>query len=117
METYRSNLKCFSCGKIFSDRSNLIRHEKEKHRGGADMVECTRCCPPKKILKRSFKSHFRRRHEEKTLKCSECSKMFAHNQQLKTHILSYHVGEQKCGKCNDVLSSKHALFRHMKRHK
>ena len=79
------------------------------------MVECTRCCPPKKILKRSFKSHFRRRHEEKTLKCSECSKTFRTKYKMNHHLKIVHEGQRphKCDICGKSSGTIGNLQKHM----
>ena len=94
--------KCPKCGKSFSERSVMLRHDREVHQK-LRPLQCEIC------NKRCKSLNFLRRHlrfvhdkDENTFKCNQCDKAYKEKCLLDIHIRSVHDGEVygKCDICN-----------------
>eukprot|EP00073_Rattus_norvegicus_P033550 XP_008757219.1 PREDICTED: zinc finger protein 501-like isoform X2 [Rattus norvegicus] len=106
--------KCSDCGKTFSHKFQLIRHQ--KIHSGERPFKCSECG-------RSFQQnahlvvHLRIHTGEKRFKCSECGKAFNYKSSL-IHHLNAHNGEMpyKCSQCGKLYRNKSSLVCHYRVH-
>ena len=135
-----AKFQCEFCPKSFSNKTNRDEHISAAHKGVK--YECSQC-NDKFTFKRSMKRHIETVHEKiKNYHCAHCDKAFSTSHAKKTHVKSVHekikdlqcdqcdkrfastsilIGHKethsdtqyKCELCNDWLSSKSSLKRHM----
>ena len=88
-KSIKDNFKCETCGKVFSHRSTLVKHNRIRH--------------DKKIPK-----------VKKIAKCHQCNKIFNRPGVLKQHILAVHEGAKpfQCDKCDKMFTLLDTLKRH-----
>ncbi|XP_077346357.1 uncharacterized protein LOC143989990 [Lithobates pipiens] len=108
------SFSCTECGKCFSDKSSLYKHQRlhmlEKPHS---CPECGKCFSVKSHLYKHQKSHT----EEKPLSCPECGKCFLQKSNLYTHQRS-HTGDKpySCPECGKSFPFKSSLDVHKRSH-
>ncbi|GAB0094665.1 hypothetical protein DMENIID0001_099870 [Sergentomyia squamirostris] len=112
--------KCDECGKSFKNKEGLRFHKSNSHTPAElHKYKCTVCGKTFMSLKR-FKKHkyVHISEEEKSHICPHCSKAFAYESNLSSHIRHmhdktiYHV----CEICAKMFKSKHVFVQHQKTH-
>ena len=102
---------CDQCDSKFFTKGNLDIHA-ENH--SLTTVTCTICESPQ-FTSTGLKRHMKRRHEEKTLLCSQCSFQANDKWILKDHIQQLHTPQEdwpKCDECDYKHWDKHRVRRH-----
>ncbi|XP_021075278.1 zinc finger protein 525-like [Mus pahari] len=114
IQSENEDYKCSVCGKTFSHKFRLSRHQKIHARERP--FKCSECG-------RSFRQnahltvHLRIHTGENLFKCSECGTAFNYKNSL-THHLNAHNGEMpyKCNKCGRLYRNKSSLVCHYRVH-
>ncbi|XP_065345993.1 myoneurin-like [Cloeon dipterum] len=91
------------CKKYFDSAHNRIEHEQWQHPERKEF--CCQLCHHSTDRGDNLKTHVRRKHSEKKIKCGElkCGKMFGSQADLRHHVKWCHTME-RCAKCGKEMS-------------
>lgn len=95
---------CDECGKKFSHRKSLGRHQIGKHKSSPELKECSECGKPFLNLV-NFHKHMKSKHPHSTATlvlqgikdgefgCDTCGKVFSQRKNLRRHVMDKHKDE------------------------
>ena len=128
----KPQFKCRTCGKVYNQKRNLVRHERTKHSGtvlkckicdksfsrkeglikhikeghGVQCEICEKSFKQKRYLRRHMKTHVATENDR--IKCPDCSATFAREDNMKKHQVYKHLDPTHCFKCKIC----HKIFKH-----
>ncbi len=103
--------ECEVCGKMFSRKDNLRRHE-EIHVAKAQREKAFSCsepnCEAAYYREQDLKRHLRTTHSEgqEEHRCDECFESFSATWVLTCHMKSVHGRDAQCGHCGQYLTDR-----------
>ncbi|XP_053567649.1 gastrula zinc finger protein XlCGF48.2-like [Bombina bombina] len=116
LQNQRNHLEnvCSECGKCFTTKSSLIRHQKV-HTGEQTFScpDCEKCFS----LKSHLIAHQKIHTKERGFLCSDCEKCFTTKSSLIRHQKIHKVEKEfLCSECGKCFTQKSHLIRHQKSH-
>ncbi|XP_056388371.1 oocyte zinc finger protein XlCOF7.1-like [Hyla sarda] len=114
IEKPEKRFSCTDCGKYFSQKSDLIKHQQIHTREKPfSCSECGKCFMSKSQLAQHLKTHTRL----KPFSCSDCEQCFTQESELVDHQ-KLHIGEKPflCPECGKSFYRKSHLTQHRKIH-
>ena len=106
---------CMTCGKEFSEKGCMDKHEQRMH-GGIKKHKCPfPKCESAFHQNSELQNHIKTVHEgRKDYKCSECGKAFGNIKNVKRHRETVHelVKKFKCHLCTNAYGQSHELKKH-----
>ena len=114
-----SRWQCPYCDKVFSFKTNLATHVKEKHAASPPSFTCSHCS---KVFssKQGMSKHVKIFHSASPpafFACPHCDKVFLHKGGLARHVKRLHQAKQPaiaCQHCEKVFSDRSNLATHVK---
>ena len=112
----RKNFSCYLCQREYFTRSGLNHHLKQIH-ANEKISKCSKC-DFVGGTRQEVESHHKSDHTDLSLKCELCSQTFQNKQEIKKHLLDWHVSGRSfsCPACPVKLKSQSKLDIHMRQH-
>ena len=114
------NIKCETCGKLFSYFAHLKQHQRSVHQDQKESKTNAKEIEPKNLSKnyqcKICEKKSTRKCNHGKVKCEICCKLLSHESYLKTHIMTIHqrINEKvKCEVCGKLFSNKGNLKTHI----
>jgi len=105
---------CSTCGKLFSNKGNMVQHYRQAHLG--EMVPCSDPSCSKVFSQQcNMQVHYKSIHlGQKPFKCNTCGQLFTLKGNLKKHVDEVHLGKRPfiCGDCGTTFAHNSDLKRH-----
>ena len=105
--------ECASCGKKFSRKENLRRHQ--ALHSDERMYKCEICPDERSFKSKHYLNAHMKFHYEPRHSCTVCGKKFHRPSTLKEHMQGHFKPTHSCGGCGKMFHTSSGLNRHKKR--